>query len=543
MLNEPKPENKSDIIYPCPFSAGYGIPRQQAWLLLKVFLTYRMILAGLFAMLFFSRLGPGMGDRHDEYLFIVSGGSHLALTIISGFCLLRRSISYTVQAQTLIFTDIIIITLIMHACGGINSGVGILLAASIAASGLLIGGRCALLFAAIASLAILAEQIYAFQTHSFRDTAYTYAAMLGASFFTIAMLAYALAQRTEQSTAQQKTINQLEELSKYIIQHLQSGIIISDRDHQIRMSNEAAARLTQCSTMPDRLHAISPYLAEAFSCWLNDPSQDFAVLPLSDGSEMQTRFTALPTRHEALNMIILEDIAFYNQRLQQSKLASLGQLTASIAHEIRNPLGAISHAGQLLAENVELSNEDRRLTEIIRDHSTRVNKIIEDILQLSRRSASLRKKVDLIQWLNDYIEQFCAENGFTRDLFAMTTESEQAQAWVDKGHLKQVLDNLCQNALKYGSPEKKPITLAIRQHEQMLCIEVIDSGPGIEPSHRKHLFEPFFTTSAQGTGLGLYISKELAELNQARLSYHITDRNQSCFRLCLPNAEQTLIEI
>lgn len=543
MLNELKPENKFDIIYPCPFSMGYGIPRQQAWLLLKVFLIYRLILACLFLMLFYSRLGPATGERHDEYLFIISGGSHLALTIVSGFCLLRRWVSYTVQAQTLIFSDIIIITLIMHACGGINSGVGILLAASIAASGLLIGGRCALLFAAIASLAILAEQIYAFQTHSFRDTAYTYAAMLGASFFTIAMLAYALAQRTEQSAAQQKTISQLEELSQYIIQHLQSGIIITDRDHQIRMSNEAAARLTQRSTMPDYLQDISPHLAEAFSFWLNDSSQDFAVIPLANDSEMQTRFTSLPTRHEALNMIILEDIAFYNQRLQQSKLASLGQLTASIAHEIRNPLGAISHAGQLLAENLELSDEDRRLTEIIRDHSTRVNKIIEDILQLSRRSASLRKKVDLIQWLDDYIKQFCAENAFTNDLFIVTTELEQPQVLVDKGHLKQILDNLCQNALKYGSPEKKIITLAIGQHEQMPCIEVIDSGTGIDPSHRKHLFEPFFTTSAQGTGLGLYISKELAELNQARLSYHINDQSQSCFRLCLPNAEQTLIEI
>lgn len=543
MLNELKPENKSDIIYPCPFSMGYGIPRQQAWLLLKVFLTYRMILAGLFAMLFFSRLGPGTGDRHDEYLFIVSGGSHVALTIISGFCMLRRLLSYTMQAQTLIFTDIIIITLIMHACGGINSGVGILLAASIAASGLLIGGRCALLFAAIASLAILAEQIYAFQTHSFRDTAYSYAAMLGASFFMIAMLAYALAQRTEQSTAQQKTINQLEELSHYIIQHLQSGIIITDRDHQIRMSNEAAARLTQFSSMPDHLHTISPHLAEAFSFWLSDYSQDFAVIPLANGSEMQTRFTVLPTRHEALNMIILEDIAFHNQRLQQSKLASLGQLTASIAHEIRNPLGAISHAGQLLAENPELSEEDRRLTEIIREHSARVNKIIEDILQLSRRSASSRKKVDLIQWLGDYTKQFCAEHGYRDNLFNMTIEPERPQVLVDKDHLKQILDNLCQNALKYGSPDKKQITLEVRQYEQMPCIEVIDSGAGIAPSQLKHLFEPFFTTSAQGTGLGLYISKELAELNRARLSYHINDRNQSCFRLCLPSAEQTLIEI
>lgn len=543
MLNEFKPENTSDVVYPCPFSAGYGIPLRQARLLLKVFLIYRLILACLFLMLFYSRIGPGPGDRHDEYLFIASGGLHLILTAVSGFCLLRRLLSYTVLAQTLIFTDIIVITLIMHACGGINSGVGILLAASIAASGLLIGGRCALLFAAIASLAILSEQIYAFQTHSFRDSAYTYAAMLGASFFTIAMLSYALAQRTEQSTEQLKTINQLEELSRNIIQHLQTGIIIADHDAGIRMSNEAALRLTQLSAIPCRLDDISPFLSEAFSLWLNDSSQDFAVIPLANNTEMQTRFTSLPTRHEALNMIILEDVAFYNQRLQQSKLASLGQLTASIAHEIRNPLGAISHAGQLLAENPELTAEDRRLTEIIKDHSTRVNKIIEDILQLSKRNASLRIKIDLHRWIVEYAERFCAENGLPETLFIVKTESDRCHVLADQGHLKQILDNLCHNALKYGGAGNNPITLAIRLNEQIPCIEVIDSGPGIEPENQKHLFEPFFTTSKQGTGLGLYISRELAELNQARLSYQITDKGLSCFRLCLPNAEQTLIEL
>lgn len=543
MFNEFKPENNAEVIYPCPFSSGYGIPSQQARLLLKVFLIYRLILACLFLMLFYSRLGPGINGSPNENLFIYSSLSYLVLTLISGFCLFRHLVSYTVQAQTLIFTDIIIITLIMHACGGINSGVGILLAASIAASGLLIGGRCALLFAAIASLAILAEQIYAIQTHSFKDTAYTYAGMLGASFFTIALLSYVLALRTEQSTEQQKTINQLEELNQYIIQHLQSGIIITDRNQQIQMSNEAALRLTQLSNMPNRLDDISPHLAEAFKLWLSDSSQDFAVIPLPNDTEMQTRFTSLPIRHDALHMVILEDIALYNQRLQQSKLASLGQLTASIAHEIRNPLGAISHAGQLLAENPELPDEDRRLTEIIREHSIRVNKIIEDILQLSRRNASLRKKIDLIQWMKEYVEQFCAENGIADETFVTRIESDRLYALTDKGHLKQILDNLCHNALKYGSPEEKSITLAIRNHEYMPCIEVIDSGPGINPANQKHLFEPFFTTSEQGTGLGLYISRELAELNQARLSYHITAEGLSCFRLCLPNAEHTLIEI
>ena len=598
-------------IYPCPFSKNYGIPGQQAWLLLKVFLTYRLMLACLFILLFYNHLGPAVLGSHDKVLFSYSSLSYLVLTVISGVCIFQRLTGYTLQAQILIFTDIIIITLIMHACGGINSGLGILLAVSIASGGLLIGGRCAMLFAAIASLAILAEQIYAYQTHSFETTSFTYAGMLGASFFTIALLSYILAQRTEQTVAlanqRQQTINQLEELNQYIIQHLQSGIIISDKNQQILMSNGAAQRLAQLDTMPNNLAQISEYLAQAFTLWLHDSSQDFALLPIPNRSaaaapgvahkdvgkereqdavsfahkdvgkgreqdaasvapayaamqsaaaapgaalappslesEIQIRFMLLPTQQEIFHMIILEDITLYNQRLQQSKLASLGQLTASIAHEIRNPLGAISHAGQLLSENPELSKEDKRLTEIIQAHSLRVNQIIEDILQLSRRHASIRKKINLTSWLNDYLNNFTLENGLNPATFSKIIEPTPLSVFMDPAHLKQILDNLCNNALNYGHPERSPIVLAVRTHGQTPCLEVIDAGPGIAPALQTHLFEPFFTTSPNGTGLGLYISRELAELNQAKLNYHLTETGKSCFRLCLPNAEQTIIEI
>ena len=269
----------------------------------------------------------------------------------------------------------------------------------------------------------------------------------------------------------------------------------------------------------------------------------FALAPASKESEIQIRFMLLPTQQEIFHMIILEDIALYNQRLQQSKLASLGQLTASIAHEIRNPLGAISHAGQLLSENPELSKEDKRLTEIIQKHSLRVNQIIEDILQLSRRSASIRKKIDLALWLDDYLNNFILENGLEPSTFNTTIEHSPLIILVDPAHLKQILDNLCNNALKYGHPERSPIILSLSRQGQNPCLEVIDAGPGISPAHQSHLFEPFFTTSADGTGLGLYISRELAELNQAKLSYRFSETGRSCFTLCLPDAEQTIIEI
>jgi two-component system sensor histidine kinase PilS (NtrC family) len=541
------PPNTNETIFPCPFSKGYGIPTQQAWLLLKVFLTYRLILAGVFVALFYSYTDSSLLGTYNNKLFAYSSQCYLVLSIISGICIIWRLTGYTTQAQLLIFTDILILTLLMHASGGIGSGMGTLLAVSIAAGGLLIGGRCAVVFAAMASLAVLTEQFVANYAHSFNSTSYANAGMLGAAFFTIALLSYVLAKRSEQifqlADQQKQTIIKLEDLNKYIIQHLQSGIIIADKQQAIQMANQSALRLANLAKVPTKLGDISTYLSEAFQIWLSDPEQNLVLLQLPNQSEIHSRFMPLPTGNDFFYMIILEDIALYNQQVQQSKLASLGRLTASIAHEIRNPLGAISHAGQLLSENPLLSIQDQRLTEIIRTHSIRVNYIIEDILQLSRRTDSRREKIDLKPWLDNYLKNFTLEHSVDIDAFKPSCPIESLCALIDPGHLRQIMDNLCRNALKYGKPEAGPIILRVFAIRQSPCIEVIDNGSGISRKHLLHLFEPFFTTSSSGTGLGLYISKELAELNQAKLSYYLTADNRSCFRLCLLNAEQTIIEL
>ncbi len=539
--------NSTETIFPCPFSKGYGIPAQQAWLLLKVFLGYRLILAGLFITLFYSDKSTSLLGSYDSELFIHSSQVYLFLSFLSAICIGWRLISYAVQAQFLIFTDILILTLIMHASGGINSGLGTLLAVSIAVGGLLIGGRCAMFFAALASLAVLAEQVFADYSHSFDSNSYANAGMLGASFFTIALLSYILAKRSEQifqlADQQQQTITKLEDLNKYIIQHLQSGIIITNKQQAIQMANEAVLKLANLNTMAVQLGDISDFLSLAFQTWLTDPEQNFVLLQLPNQSEIHCRFMPLPTGHETYYMVILEDIALYNQHVQQSKLVSLGRLTASIAHEIRNPLGAISHAGQLLSENPLLSSQDKRLTEIIQNHSGRVNHIIEDILQLSRRTDSRREMINLKSWLANYLKTFFLENVVTSDIFSFSFPKEALGAFIDPGHLKQIMDNLCRNALKYGNPETGKIQIRIYTLQQSSCLEIIDNGAIISRENQNHLFEPFFTTSSSGTGLGLYISKELAELNQAKLSYYLTDDNLNCFRLCLLNAEQNLIDL
>ncbi|WP_031434452.1 sensor histidine kinase [Methylomarinum vadi] len=538
--------DQPNTIYPCPFSKNYGIPAQQAWLLLKIFFVYRFIVSNLFVILYFSPFGPSVLGTQDQQLYVISALFYLLITLVSAPFIFWRLSSYISQAQIFIFTDIIFITLLMHACGGVDSGFGILLAISIAAGGLLIGGRCAMLFAALASLAVLAEQIYVMQTHTLRSGAFTYSGMLGASFFTIAFLSHVMAKRTEQSerlaSERQLTISRLEELNRYIIQHLQSGIIISDQQQRIQLSNEAVRRLLGLPDAPLRLDEISDQLSQALSLWQADPTQDFAIIQLDNGNEIQTRFSSLNLHEEKLNMILFEDIDLYNQRLQQNKLASLGRLTASIAHEIRNPLGAISHAGQLLSEAPQLTEEDKRLTQIIQNHSRRVNSIIEDILKLSRRNASKKEKIALDRWLPDFIDNLIAEQGYRPDRFNVVFINRSLHALMDSGHLKQILYNLCSNAVKYGCREDETITIEVKLDKDKPCLDVVDHGPGIAPDIRQHLFEPFFTTSSNGTGLGLYISRELAELNQAKLSYAYID-NKSRFTLCLPNADHAVIEI
>lgn len=525
------------LIYPCPFSKGYGIPEQQAWTLLKIFYLYRFVIANLLFILFITQSGPSLLGEHNLILYRYSSLSYLCLTLVSGVGIIWRWRSYAGHAQILIFTDIVIITLIMHASGGLASGMGLMLVVSIAAGGLLIGGRCAMLFAALASIAILSEQIYAHQTEAFATTSYTYAGMLGAVFFAIAFLAYHLAKHSETSqrlsVQREQTIFTLQELNQNIIQHLQAGIIITNKQLHIRMVNVAAEKILNLAAVPKKIVEISSKLENALQTWLQDNQQNLVRIQLPQQTAVNVRFTLLPTQQEEFYMLMLEDNNLYNQRLQHSKLASLGRLTASIAHEIRNPLGAISHAGQLLSESPELNNQDLRLTEIIQKHCNRVNQIIESILQLSRRKPSFRERINLQAWLETYLINFKIEHAIADEQMVLQLEDEPAHIEFDPGQLKQILDNLSTNAIKYGKPETKPIEIRLRWLQSSPCIEVVDSGPGINKEHLEHLFEPFFTGSATGTGLGLYISRELAELNKAKLHYYFDEKCKSCFRLQL----------
>ncbi len=540
------PDN--EYVYPCPISKNFGLPSSLAWLLLKIFLLYRVILAASFLMLFFSQTEPSVLGSHDRQLYIYSSAFYGLITLVSAALIKWRPVTFGTHTQWLMFSDIVLITLIMHASGGIVSGVGVLMSMSMAAAGLLIGGRCALVFAAIGSMALLGEQVYAHLNNSFPQTAYAYTGMLGAALFTIALLSVILAKRTEQShrltLEQQRTIDRLERLNHSIVEHLQSGLIVCDGTGRIIKTNQAAQQLVGIDSFCQMLSELDAMLVEAWQRWRDKPDLNITLVTLLNQEEVQLRFSELNVGDDFFYLIIVEDNALYNQRLQQTKLASLGQMSASIAHEIRNPLGAISHAAQLLLESPDLNQQDLKLCGIIQTHSHRLNRIIEDILQLSRKSRTLAQvKLELNAHLKEFSNNFIQENRLEPTALLVKKSDKPIYIRFDSSHLQQILDNLCQNALRYGQPETGPIEIAATNSMGQPCLEVIDQGKGIPLAVQKRLFEPFFTTSRQGTGLGLYLSRTLAELNQARLSYDTTAEGQTCFRLSLSDGDQFRVEL
>lgn len=536
-----------DTITPCPLSRNYRIPRDQAWRSLRVYLIYRMVFATILMTLCFSGLASSVYSKYNPQLFTLVSSVYFIITGIASVLVVTKKPGYSFQAQLHVFLDIIAVTLLMHTGGGIDNGLGILLVVTVAAGGILIGGKCALFFAALASLAILGDQLYSDLTESRFLVSYSYAGYLGISFFTVALLAHTLARRAELSQAiadkQGIDLANLQQLNAYILQHLDSGIIVVDREKKIRMITQSASKLLENPVTHPQFTDLPHILIQEFNDWLTTPLSDYATLQIND-DEWEARFTQLGGIEQPFYMISLEESRLVNQRVQQKKLASLGRLTASIAHEIRNPLGALSHAAQLLAESPAIDKSDLRLADIIQHNSQRINIIIEEILQLSKRKKSHRIPIDLERWLTNFATDFSAEQQLPNNPFEFDFPDESVIVMIDPGQLKQMVDNLCINALKHGNRDNLVIRLRIgnRPEDNTARLEVIDNGFGIKTGKVSQLFEPFFTTSNSGTGLGLYVVKELAELNQSQIEY-CPEKEGSCFRLILPNAETTIVEL
>jgi len=516
---------------------------ERTWRPLEYLNFYRLILSVIFVGSFFLTTYLPLLGSFNPKLFQVTSIAYFLVALVASFIIRGRWLEFKTATYILALFDILSLTLLMHSSGGIETGLGMLIVVAIAGNSLILGGRAANLFAAIAVIAILGEQVYV-ELHPDMKSGFTQAGILGATLFATAFLAHVLSTRIRESEelAIQRGVDlaNLAQLNQHVLQRMQSGIIVVDANNRIRLMNESAWHMlglpAMGGTSNKSLNTVSPELSKQLYNWRNDKRTKPETFKSSASTvDLLPSMTTLGTDARAGTLIYLEDTARMKQQAQQMKLASLGQLTASIAHEIRNPLGAISHAEQLLAEVTDDNPENERLLEIIHTNTLRVNNIIENVLQLSRRDRSVPEQIPMDDWLTNFSREFIQSQGCDMSDMHISIDPTDISIYMDATHLHQVLWNLCQNGLRYSveipGQARLQITVSLSPNSTKPVLDVIDNGPGIEPSIVQHIFEPFFTTGSSGSGLGLYISSELCSSNNARLSYIAVPTGGSCFRI------------
>ena len=518
------------------------------WRILTLLNLYRLTLAFAFLSLFITGIGPDLLGSSRPVIYATTAWAYFAGVLFSIATTRTRRPTFNTQVNTLVGVDILAIALLMHASGGTPSGLGILLIVTIT-SGTLISTKksATYVYAALATIAVLAEAVYSDLVSVQTATYYTQAGLLGAAFFATAVLDYTFARRVQhsQELAEQRGVDlaNLSQLNEHIIQRLQSGILVVDEDGRVRLMNQAAWHLIgmPISGRQPPLAEICPELASQLQQWLTNPFNAPHSFTLPGGqSELMPRFNRL-ARDAKDAIIYLEDQKQVSHQAQQQKLASLGRMSASIAHEIRNPLGALSHAAQLLAESSTLAATDQRLTRIIGENAQRVNTIIENVLQISRRQTSSPVRLLLHAWLEELRDEFCSAEGLPPEHLRIDVQPRDLEVLIDPSQLHQVVWNLCKNATEHGANASGETRIELRGGMEMPArrsfLDVIDQGPGIDPQTAQQIFEPFYTTRTRGTGLGLYLARQLCELNDAKLDYIAQPRGGSCFRIRFPRAQ------
>ena len=519
-----------------------------SWRILAVLNLYRvlvpLVLLGLYP------LGSSRGFAiYSNQVFFGATIFYLCFGLASVIFVRRRLSSANVQTMLQAAVDMVVLVLLLHTCGGVASGLGVLFLVPVSALAFLLPTRSALFLAAVAAIAVLVDTMWQQLAGITDSNSYTTAGLLGAVLFASATASSFAAGRMRESEAlvRQRDVDlaNLAELSQYIVQHLRESLLVVDAADRIRLINESAAEiLGDNHAVPGALVGeVSPRLLYSLSTWRqreqdhNSPSSFVAA----DGARIiQPHFAPLGNA-PGPTLIFLEDTSLMAERVQQGKLAALGRLSASIAHEIRNPVGAMSHAGQLLAESPNIGPEERRLTDIISSNSERVSSIINNVLQLSRREATKFTRLLLGDWLEGFLDEFCETMQVNEAQIGIHEAVAELEVRFDPTHLHQVVWNLCDNAMKYGEA-RDGISVEINVGRLIPSnrpyLEVFNHGPGIEPQAVDRIFEPFFTGPKGGSGLGLFIARELCQLNRAILLHEPRKGDGSVFRIVFSDPQR-----
>ncbi len=508
---------------------------------LYFFGLYRAFEAALLALLLFTPASVMLGEPRHPLMVKAVVVCYLAAAV--GLILWQRSVDpRNLQAQVIVGTtiDIAVATLAAHALPLAAPGIVLMLLFNIGSASLLLPLRYGLGAAALAAAAVVAEYIWTVLVDVAVGRPFAERLMFAVSFMAIAILTYLLGRQLRDSEALAEKrggeIADLADLNELIIRRMRTGVLLVDDGNQIRLSNEAALSLLGSDEGERQLDRISPALARRLQQWRQDSRDDESPLPLgADQTDSLPRFVRLHS-DGGNTLVFLDDTSMVSRRAESMTLATLGRFSASLAHEIRNPLAAISYATQLLEESNEISAGDRRLLEIIHDQCLRTNGIVESVMSLARRERATPERIDLGSFLRRTVSEFKQVVAEEAGTIQITNQAIPVVAMADPRHMQQVLTVLLQNAMNYGHLASDPARITVVAHtiDGHPVIDVMDRGPGVAEGNRAQLFRPFFTTSEHGTGLGLYIAGELCRANDASLDYVPVPGGGSCFRIAMP---------
>jgi two-component system sensor histidine kinase PilS (NtrC family) len=465
---------------------------------------------------------------------------------------------FLTQLAVQVALDLAVISLLYLAAGGVRSGLGILYLFPLAGAAILAPLVLALFSAAIATIFILLDALWQVVSGG-GEPVLMQAGMYGIAFFAVVWIVNRLAARLigqEELAAQRGADLQVQQaINEIVIADVGDGVLVVGADGAIHTANPSARRMLGfegAAALRMDAPGLEP-VAQAFAAWLGTaasaparPAAHSAIAPVTGEAGPDAAWVILKPFQEAggegarreqpahlklrfarvaagagapgRSVIFLQDVSAIENQAQQLKLASMGRLTASIAHEVRNPLSAIGHATALLAEDLH-GKAELRLLKIIGDNVARVNRMVEDILQLSRKAQPYAEPLLLAPFLAELKAEFCETQDLPEEMVWLGGAGA-IEVRFDALHLREVLVNLLGNAIRYAS--RAPGSIRIWPELDAfgtLELHVQDDGPGITPEVRAHLFEPFYTTSSKGTGLGLYLARELCLNNGAKLDY------------------------
>lgn len=506
-----------------PFPPSQRDVTDSFWGSLRYFNMYRTAVAAVFLVGSLAyREVLNLGD-HDPRLFEFVSIAYLTLAVLFHLVQRRWRGHFNVHLTAHVITDILALTLLIFASGGIRSGLGIMPLVSLAGAALVSRGRLMLFFAALASIAVLLEQVYWVLVFDAGIASFLQPGLLSIGYFATALITNRLAQRLilNERVARQRgedLANQLR-INQLVIQDVQDGVLVVDPNGLVRQHNrQVGILLGRPVPELDQIEQYSEELAAQLEAWRTGKGSSVTTLRFSDsGKLVRARFVAAGLTGGSFALVLLEDLSRLQEQATQLKLAALGRLTASIAHEIRNPLSAITHAGDLLQEEIEPPGRDR-LLHIIRENARRLDRMVRDVLELSRRDRARPETIRLQGFIAGFLDEFTQNEGVPRERFAIDVPPE-ASVEFDRAHLNQVLWNLVRNASRHCRQQPGSVVVRAEQRHRRLELHVIDDGEGVPKEFQAQLYEPFFTTYSGGTGLGLYIARELCVANSAALEY------------------------